>query len=222
MKNMQQNEYISDAPTSGRIPYAIGLASKVRIPIPGTRGLCIEFKARGWRPVTGSTSTLFFQDGEGKRHLRLDYEYKDNAKAIGYHWNQRGTLDVFNITTHTPAGFSGRITYMAAKYFRFAGPTLLILGASVDIISVVQASKPMRRASEVVAAWAGAWVGCKTAGAGGAFIGSVAGPIGTAVGGVGACIIGGYFGYQVGEAVGGIVYDWSEDTFFRSLPEVRR
>src|SRR5262245_1088322 len=219
---MQQNEYISDAPMSGRIPYAIGQASNVRIPIPGTRGLCIEFKARGWEPPTGSTSTLFFQDMEGRRQLRLDYGRNKNTNTIDYHWNQEGTKNVFNTINHTPAGFSGRIGYKAAKYFRFLGRTLLILGASIDIISVVQASKPMRRASEVVAAWAGAWVGCKTAGAGGAFIGSAAGPIGTAVGGVGACIIGGYFGYQVGEAMGGIVYDWSEDTFFRSLPEVKR
>ncbi|MBO0798239.1 MAG: hypothetical protein J2P31_05405, partial [Blastocatellia bacterium] len=129
---------------------------------------------------------------------------------------------VFNITNHTPAGFSGRVAYKAAKYFRFAGRTLMIIGVSIDIISVVQASKPMRRASEVVAAWAVAWVGCKTAGAGGAAIGSVAGPIGTAVGGVGACIIGGYIGYQVGEELGGTVYDWSEDTFFHSVPEVKR
>jgi hypothetical protein len=219
---MQNEEYIYDPPMSGKIPYAIGQASKVRIPIPGTRGLCIEFSPRGWKPPTGSTSTLFFQDIEGKRHLRLDYGHKPGTKTIDYHWNQQGTKDAFNITNHTPAGFSGRVAYNAAKYFRFAGRTLLILGGSVDIISVVHASKPMRRASEVVAAWAGAWVGCKTAGSGGAVIGSVAGPIGTAVGGVGACIIGGFIGYQVGEELGGRVYDWSEDTFFSSVPEVKR
>jgi hypothetical protein len=219
---MQNEEYIYDPPMLGSIPYAIGQASKVRIPIPGTRGLCIEFSPRGWKPATGSTSTLFFQDIEGKRHLRLDYGYNVSTKTINYHWNQKGTKDVFNIPNHTRAGFSGGVAYKAAKYFRFAGRTLVVLGVSVDLISVVHANKPMRRASEVVAAWAGAWVGCKTAGTGGAIIGSAAGPIGTAVGGVGACIIGGFFGYQVGEAAGGIVYDWSEDTFFHPVPEVKR
>ncbi len=219
---MQNEEYIYDPPLSGKIPYAIGQGSTVRIPIPGSRGLCIEFSSRGWKPPTGSTSRLFFQDIEGKRNLRLDYGYNLSTKTIDYHWNQKGTKDVFNLPNHTPAGISGGVAYHAAKYFRYAGRTLMILGISVDIISVVHANKPLRRASEVVAAWAGAWVGCKTAGAGGAAIGSAAGPIGTAVGGVGACIIGGYIGYQLGEEVGGKVYDWSEGTIFHPIPEVTR
>ena len=36
---MQANQPVHDAPPSGAIPYAIGQASVVRIPIPGTRGL---------------------------------------------------------------------------------------------------------------------------------------------------------------------------------------
>src|SRR4249920_3434111 len=62
----------ADVPMSGGIPYGIGQASVVRIPVPGTNGLCIELRPRGWVPQSGSTSTLFFQDATGKRHLRLD------------------------------------------------------------------------------------------------------------------------------------------------------
>ena len=40
----------------------------------GDRGLAIEFKPRGKVPAE-LTSTLFFQDVTGKRHLRLDYGY---------------------------------------------------------------------------------------------------------------------------------------------------
>ncbi len=50
-----------EIPMSGGIPYAIGQASVVRIPIPGTDRLCIELRPRGHVPPGGSTSTLFFQ-----------------------------------------------------------------------------------------------------------------------------------------------------------------
>jgi hypothetical protein len=65
----------SDVPMSGGVLYAIGQASVVRIPVPGTNGLCIELNPKGWVPSGGSTSTLFFQDATGKRNLRLDYGY---------------------------------------------------------------------------------------------------------------------------------------------------
>jgi hypothetical protein len=51
-----------EVPTSGTIPYAVGQASIVRIPVPGTNGLAIELRPRGYVPPSGSTSTLFFQD----------------------------------------------------------------------------------------------------------------------------------------------------------------
>jgi len=79
-------EGVADTPLSGGIPYAIGQASVVRIPIPGTNGLGIELKPRGWTPKGGSTSTLFFQDATGKRHLRrklvFDYESYGARRAI--------------------------------------------------------------------------------------------------------------------------------------------
>ena len=211
-----------DAPQSGSIPFAVGLASVVRIPIPGTGGLCIEFSPRGWVPKTGSTSTLFFQDITGKRHLRLDYDYNVKTKTIDYHWNQKGVSAQFGITNHAPAGQAGEIAYNAAKYFKYAGRVLLVVGVAIDVVSVVQASKPLRRASEVVAGWAGAWAGCETVGAGGAAVGLLASPLGSAVGGVGGCIIGGIGGYWAGSKVGGAVYDWAEDTIFMPLPETNR
>ena len=209
-----------EPPLSGGIPYAIGQASIVRIPIPGTNGLCIELTPRGWTPKGGSTSTLFFQDATGNRHLRLDYGYNVKTKTIDYHWNQKGTVAQFGVPDHAPAGTTGEAAYNAAKYFRYAGRVLVVVGVAVDVVSIVQASKPMRRASQVVAGWAAAWAGCELVGAGGAALGTLASPLGTAIGGIGGCIIGGIGGYYGGSALGGEVYDWAENTFFTPLPEV--
>ncbi len=209
----------SSEPTSGGIPIVIGAPSVIRIPIPGMNGLCIELRPRGFVPQGGSTSTLFFQDSAGKRHLRLDYGYNVRTKTIDFHWNQTGTHADFGIKDHTSVGRSGAALHKAAKYFKYAGATLVIVGAAVDIASIVVASKPIRRAAEVVGAWALAWAGCKAVGAGGAALGTLASPVGTAIGGVGGCIIGGYAGYRVGESAGGIVYDWTQ-TAFHAVPQV--
>jgi hypothetical protein len=210
----------TEAPTSGGIPYAIGQASVVRIPVPGTNGLCIELRPRGRVPSTGSTSTLFFQDVSGKRHLRLDYGYNVKTRTIDYHWNQQGTHGTFGVTDHTPAGQAGEAAYTAARYFRYAGRVLMVVGVAIDVVSIVQASKPIRRASQVVAGWAAAWAGCEVVGAGGAAVGLLASPLGSAIGGISGCIIGGIGGYYGGSALGGEVYDWAENTFFTPLPEV--
>jgi hypothetical protein len=91
----------------------------------------------------------------------------------------------------------------------------------MDVVSIVRASKPIRRASEVVAGWATAWVGCKVVGAGGAAAGTAAAPgPGTAIGGVAGCIIGGIGGYYGGSSIGGMIYDWAEDTVFLDVPQV--
>jgi hypothetical protein len=209
-----------DAPLSGGIPYAIGQASVVRIPVPGTNGLCIELRPRGRVPAGGSTSTLFFQDATGGRHLRLDYGYNVKTRTIDYHWNQKGTFADLGIANHAPVGETGEVAYKAARYFRYAGRVFVVVGVLVDGVSIVQASNPMRRASEVVAGWAGAWAGCEVVGAGGAAVGLLASPLGSAVGGVSGCIIGGIAGYYGGSMVGGEVYDWAETTLFSPVPEV--
>lgn len=209
-------------PFSGAIPYAIGQSSIVRIPIPGTDRLAIEFSPRGYVPKGGTTSTLFFQDPTGKRHLRLDYGYNVKTKMIDYHWNQKGVHTTFGIDDHTPAGKNGKVAYQSAKYFRFAGRALLVVGVAVDVFSIVQASKPLRRATQVVSAWALAWAGCKVVGAGGAYAGTAGGPIGIAIVGVTGCVVGGVGGYFAGEEIAGQVYDWTEETFFSPLPVVDR
>jgi hypothetical protein len=76
-------------PLEGEIPTAIGAASVVRIPVPGTQGMAIELGPRGWTPKGGSTSTLFIQDVVGKRNLRLDYGYNVKTGTVNYHWNQK-------------------------------------------------------------------------------------------------------------------------------------
>jgi hypothetical protein len=210
----------TEVPMSGGIPYAVGQASVVRIPVPGTNGLAIELNPRGWVPKGGSTSTLFFQDPTGARHLRLDYGYNVRTQTIDYHWNQKGTHAQFGVPDHAPAGTAGRVAYQAARYFRYAGRVLIVVGVTLDAVSIVQASKPLRRASQVVAGWAAAWVGCKAVGAGGAALGTLASPLGTAAGGIGGCIVGGIGGYYGASVLAGEIYDWAEDTFFTPLPEV--
>lgn len=94
----------------------------------------------------------------------------------------------------------------------------MVVDVAVDTISIVQSSKPLRGASEVVAGWAGAWAGCKVVGAVDAAGGSLASPLGTAAGGIGGCIIGGAGGYWVAFHIADQVYDWAEDSIFMPLP----
>ena len=205
---------------SGSIPFGAGVGSLVRIPIPGTGNLAIELRPRGFTPAGGSTSTLFFQDVSGKRHLRLDYGYNKATNSIDYHWNQKGTHNRFGIANHQPAGRGGGVLYKSARYYKYAGRAFLLAGVMTDGYSIVTASKPLQRATEVATGWAGAWVGCKVVGAGGATVGSFGGPKGTAIGGVGGCIIGGIAGYWVGEETGAMVYEWAEETVFTPVPTV--
>lgn len=215
-----ENDQDWDVPMSGAIPVGAGLPSVIRIPIPGTKGLCIELKSRGWKPKTGSTSALFFHDKTGKRHLRLDYGHNVKTGQFEYHWNQKGTHSNFGIANHTPAGNTGKALYYTAKYFRHAGRAVLVAGMAMDVVSIVVADKPLRRTAEVVAGWAGAWAACKVVGAGLGAAGTAVAPgPGTAVGGIGGCIIGGVGGYYGGAALAGSVYDWAEDTIFTPLPQ---
>jgi len=220
-----------ETPWSGVvIPMAgAGTASVVRIPVPGTQGLCIQLDPPGG--YKNSTSTLFFVENPGKRYgrqLRLDYgPYKlpSGQQGVGYHWNQSQTHQTFGISDHTPATGASPSLYRFARYFRYSGRFLGVVGVATDTISVVQADRPLRRATEVVSGWAGAWAGCEVVGAGGGAAGFWAGsaaPLvgnaaGAAIGGIGGCILGAAGGYWVGSTVAGIAYDWAEDTSFRPL-----
>lgn len=214
----------SDAPLSGSIPFAsgLGMSAVLRIPVPGTNGLAVELRPRGWTPAGGSTSTVFIQDVTGKRHLRLDYGYNTKSKTVDYHWNRskKSVGDPFKISDHTTVGKTGQVIYSAAKYLKWGGRVLLVVGITVDAISIVRASNPLKRATEVVAGWAGAWAGCKIAGQVGAYVGTAVEPgFGTAIGAFGGCIIGGAAGYYAASGAAGVVYDWAEDTIFTPLPE---
>ena len=79
----------------GAAPASAGLGSIVRIPVPGTGGLAIELRPRGWTPKAGSTSSLFIQDLSGKRHLRLDFGFDKVSQIHEWHWNQKGTAATF-------------------------------------------------------------------------------------------------------------------------------
>jgi hypothetical protein len=125
---LYRQQSIVNARMSGGIPYAVGQTSVVRIPVHGTNGLCIELKPRGWAPQGGATSTLFFQDATGKCNLRLDDGYNVKTKTVDYHWNQKGTFADFGIADYAPARTAGEASYNAAKYFRYAGRVLVVVG----------------------------------------------------------------------------------------------
>ncbi len=211
-------------PLSGSIPFAVGISTVVRIPIPGTRNLCIEFFPRNYKGT--STSTLFIQDLTGKIHLRLDHGPNTVTKTIDYHWNvgskQKGGMQAeFGIKDHQVLGPGGQTIFKAAKYFRWGGRVLVVIGVTLDVIAVVQSSTPLRTASQAVAGWAGAWAGCRVVGAFGAGVGTALEPgLGSAVGGVVGCIIGGAIGYTAASEVAAHVYDWADGTLFTPLPEL--
>ncbi len=209
----------NSVPMSGAIPIGAGAASVLRIPVPGTNGLAIELRPRGWVPKGGSTSTVFIQGLDGKRHLRLDYGFNIKTQSVDYHWNQKGINANFGIPDHGPTGTSGSALYKGAKFFKYAGRVLVVIGVWLDVVSIVQASKPLRRTTQVVTAWTAAGLGCRAVGAGGAALGTFIEPGGgTIVVGALGCLAGGVGGYFAGEKIGGIVYDWAEGTFFTPLP----
>jgi hypothetical protein len=208
-------------PEAGSIPAGVGIASITRIPIPGTNNLVLELSSRGYK---GSTSTVFIWErlgGKNARHLRLDYDFNKATNTVDYHWNRKGPAKEFwGIKNHQTVGEAGESLYNAAKYLKWGGRVLLVVGLTMDAISIATASNPLRRASQAVAGWAMAWVGCKTVGAFGAGVGTGLEPgIGTAVGGVVGCIIGGAAAYYAGSEVAADVYDWVEGTVFTPLPE---
>lgn len=207
-----------DAPMSGKLPLSLGLGSVMRIPVPKTQGLAIELTGRGWKPKGGSTSSLFIQDLTGKRHLRLDLGYNKNSQLVEWHWNQKGTADVFGITNHTSVGPAEQALGVASRYYKSAGRALVVVAVAVDAYSIVTSSSPLRRTTQVVSAWAAAGAGCKVVGAGGATAGTLAAPgIGTAIGGVIGCAVGGFIGYLTAEAAAGYLYDWAEGTIFSTV-----
>jgi hypothetical protein len=207
-----------EVPISGKAPASLGLGSMIRIPVPGTKGLAIEFSPRGWTPKSGSTSSLFIQDLTGKRHLRLDYGFNKNSGTVEWHWNQKGVANTFGITNHATAGPGEKALGTAAGYYKYAGRTLLVVGIIADGYSIVVSSNPLRRTVQVVSAWAAASAGCQVVGAGGAAAGTAVTPgLGTAIGGVVGCAVGSFIGYCAAETAAGYVYDWAEGTTFTQI-----
>lgn len=204
----------------GSVTVGGGMGSVVAIPVPGTNGLAISLKPNGWIPKSGSTSTLFIQDVSGKRHLRLDYGYNKVTKRIDFHWNQKGTATEFGITDHTPVGRGGAGLYKGARYFKYGGRALLIIGLAMDGYEVVTSDRPFRQLAVVAAGWAGAWAGCKVVGAVGAYGGTIVEPgVGTAVGGFAGCFIGGAAGYWAGKKLMAESIDYAEEHLFHNVEE---
>src|SRR6478752_7942115 len=137
---------------------------------------------------------------------------------LGAHAKTRSQL---SLTPTATTLLDWRVAYQSARDFKYAGRTLLVVGVALDVYSVVKADKPLRQAAKVASGWAGAWLGCKVVGAGGAWVGTAVTPgIGTAFGGVAGCLVGGFVGYEGASRAAGRLYDWGEAEF-ASLPERR-
>jgi hypothetical protein len=194
------------------------VASVTRIPVPGTNGLFVELSPRNFKGK--STSTLFIQDTAGKRVLRLDFGPNVKSGNIDYHWNQKGTFADFGIQDHTTVGSAGEALYKSAKYLKWGGRALLVVGVAMDLYSIVVAKKKLRQVLRVASGWAGAEAGCILVGGEAAAAGTVVEPGGgTAGGGLLGCIVGGIAGYAGASWAAGAAYDWVEETFFEPLPE---
>lgn len=211
----------SDSFSGSAVAAGTGMSAVARIPIPGTDGLYLELKPRGKGiPKTGSTSTIFLQDIEGRRQLRLDYGRNPRTNKIDYHWNQDRVFKTFGIQDHTPVGEWEAALYKGAKWFRYGGRVLLLAGAAADIYSIAVARDRWRQAAKVASGWAGSWAGCEGVGALGAAGGSFVEPgVGTAVGGFAGCIVGGVGGYFGASWAAGHAYEWVKETYFEAIPE---
>ena len=135
------NAISSETSVSGSVAVGAGAVSVVRIPVLGSNSLFVELKPRGFVPKSGSTSSLFIQDTTGNRHLRLDYGYNKTTGKVDYHWNQKGTHADFGITDHTQAGKGGKALHKGAKYLKYGGKVLLVVGVAADVYSIVVAKK---------------------------------------------------------------------------------
>jgi len=214
----EQDVVADREPISGAVPVAMGAGAVVRIPVPGTRGLAIELNPRGWKPKSGSTSSLFVQDLTGKRHLRLDFGFNKNSQVFEWHWNQKGTNAELGITNHTSVGQTEQVLGRVAKVYRVAGRALLVVGAATDLYSIVTSSQPLRRSVQVVSGWTAAAGGCKVVGAGGAYVGTAVAPgVGTAVGGFIGCTVGAFIGYVSAERAAGYLFDWAATAVFGKI-----
>lgn len=166
---------------AGSLLAPLGLTTVVRIPIPGMKDRAIALSPQNWKGQ--STSVLFFQDSEGKRTLRLDSGLNKSTGNIDYHWNVSKTYQQFGIADHTVATPTEAGAYRALKAFKYLGRVLLIVGVATDAYSIVVADKPLWRSVQVASGWGGAWAGCETMGAGGAWLGTGGGTWGIAIGG---------------------------------------
>lgn len=231
--NTQQTIQTWDAPIAGTITVPPGVASVVRIPVPGTilpnlpRGLVLTVQppARYKR----STSSIFIRNPAdskfGKPGIRLDYGPNPSTGQIDYHWNVEGggraRARFPNITNHMLAGPSGAALHWGARAFRVAGRVFIVTGAVMDGVSIVVADRPWRRSLQVVSAWVAAGVGATQFGRLGTVVGSFVEPGGgTAVGGGIGAILGGFIGYITAEAASGYLYEYAAGTIFMAQPEV--
>jgi RHS repeat-associated protein len=122
---------------------AAGLAAVLPIRVPGTGGLSLSLLPRD-RPGAVSTSAVFFQNSNGRVHLRLDYGFNKKVGVNNVHWNQKGTFSLFGISTHSPAGAGSVALYRGATVFRAAGTAFLIVGVGTDALRVASSDARAR------------------------------------------------------------------------------
>jgi RHS repeat-associated protein len=185
-----------------------GIPAMVSIPAPGTGGLSVSMWPNGWTPASGSTSVLFIQNATGKVHLRLDSGFNKPMGVNNVHWNQKGTLPLFGINNHTPAGTWGQALYAGARTYRLVGTGLVAVGAGMDAFAMATSARPMLEATRIAGGWTGAIIGAKGLGAAGAAIGSAVPGAGTATGALVGGAIGGAAGYFGGSQAAYGLWKW--------------
>jgi len=196
-------------PVSGKIPFAVGQTSAVRIPVPGTRGLCLELSARGRVPGCGSASTLFVRHPAGHLQSRLDFAYNRRSRTIDFQWSQNAALPSFVSGGQAQPIVPWLVPHSPRKCYRYAGRALLVGGVVADTVSIVQASTPLRSASGTVREWCARWLGpSSTPGCT---------PLASAL----DCVIAALSGLTTPAELALQVYDWAESTLFTPLDEVR-
>jgi hypothetical protein len=119
-----------------------------------------------WANAAIAVEGSVIAQGEMFRAHDAPVGYNVKTQAVDFHWNQKGTFNEFGIADHSPARAAGEFVFKGAKYFRYGGRVLLVAAVAIDVYSIVVSSNPLRRSTQVVAGWVGAWAGCKAVGAG--------------------------------------------------------
>ena len=154
--------------------------------------------------------------GGGNKWKGLRLDHGPNVKAGGetnWHWNQKGSMNVFGKADHALANPAAAKTGAALKMAKPLARGAMVVGAGMDAYSLgseaVKSSQTgewdntVDEGARIAGGWAGAYAGAKGLGTAGAAIGTAIAPgLGTAIGGAVGGLAGGIGGYLAGSSAG--------------------